>query len=53
VVGLGLTERMTARNGDINGVTFSMKQLENNWNGKYHYPYVFLNDQPFSQEFKE
>ncbi|TEB31240.1 glycosyltransferase family 15 protein [Coprinellus micaceus] len=44
---------MLARNGDINGVTFSMKQLENNWNNKYHYPYVFLNDQPFSQEFKD
>ncbi|KAJ2931372.1 hypothetical protein H1R20_g5751, partial [Candolleomyces eurysporus] len=44
---------MLARNGDINGVTSSVKQLEDRWNNKFHYPYVFLNDEEFTQEFKD
>lgn len=53
IVDIGAYMVWTARNGDINGVTLSMKQLENTWNGKYRYPYVFLNDEPFTQDFKE
>lgn len=28
-----------------------MQQLEDRFNHKYHYPYVFLNEEPFDQEF--
>jgi hypothetical protein len=41
-----------ARNGDIKGVAHSIKQIEDRFNRHYHYPYVFLNEQPFSEEFK-
>lgn len=27
--------------------------LQDRFNRKYHYPYVFLNDEPFSDEFKK
>ena len=30
----------------------SMRQLEFHWNRKYQYPWVFFNDEPFSEEFK-
>jgi len=30
----------------------SMRQLEFHWNRKYQYPWVFFNDEPFSDEFK-
>lgn len=43
---------MLARNGDLNGVISSMKQMEDRVNKKFHYPYVFLNDEPFSDDFK-
>ncbi|KAJ3507873.1 hypothetical protein NLJ89_g6058 [Agrocybe chaxingu] len=42
-----------ARNGDLNGVVSSMKQVEDRLNKKYHYPYVFLNEQPFEENFKK
>jgi len=29
-----------------------MRQLEFQWNRKYNYPWVFFNDEPFSDEFK-
>ncbi|KAF9780462.1 glycosyltransferase family 15 protein [Thelephora terrestris] len=41
-----------ARNGDIDGIVFSMKQMEDRFNKRYGYPYVFLNEQEFSEEFK-
>jgi alpha 1,2-mannosyltransferase len=37
---------------DVNGVIDSMKQLEDRFNKKFQYPYVFLNEEPFSDEFK-
>ena len=43
----------TARNSDINGIMFSMKQMEDRFNKKFNYDYVFLNEQPFEQRFKE
>lgn len=27
--------------------------MEDRFNKKYKYPYIFLNDEPFSDEFKE
>ena len=41
-----------ARNGDIDGVVFSMKQMEDRFNKRYGYPYVFLNEEEFTEEFK-
>jgi alpha 1,2-mannosyltransferase len=42
-----------ARNGDLNGVVSSMKQLEDRFNKQFHYPYVFLNELPFEDNFKK
>jgi len=41
-----------ARNGDRAGVVRSLTQLEAKFNKNFRYPYVFLNEQPFSEEFK-
>ncbi|KAI0093952.1 glycosyltransferase family 15 protein [Irpex rosettiformis] len=44
---------LLARNSDLNGIVNSMKQNEDRFNKKFQYPYVFLNEQPFSEEFKK
>ncbi|KAJ3562371.1 hypothetical protein NP233_g9614 [Leucocoprinus birnbaumii] len=41
-----------ARNTDLNGVVTSVKQMEDRFNKKFGYDYVFLNDQPFEDKFK-
>ncbi|PSR74154.1 hypothetical protein PHLCEN_2v10110 [Hermanssonia centrifuga] len=43
---------LLARNSDLNGIAMSMKQMEDRFNKKFQYPYVFLNEEPFSEEFK-
>ncbi|KAK0240114.1 glycosyltransferase family 15 protein [Armillaria nabsnona] len=43
---------MLARNSDLNGIIVSMKQMEDRFNKKFRYPYVFLNEQEFSEQFK-
>lgn len=40
------------RNSELPGLVQSMRQLEFQWNRKYNYPWVFFNDEPFSDEFK-
>lgn len=40
------------RNSELPGLIQSMRQLEFQWNRKYQYPWVFFNDEPFSDEFK-
>lgn len=30
-----------------------MKDLERTWNHKFNYPWTFLNDKPFTAEFKK
>lgn len=30
-----------------------MNDLEQTWNGKFNYPYIFFNDVEFTQEFKQ
>lgn len=40
------------RNSELDGILQSMRQLEYRWNEKYQYPWVFFNDEPFSEEFK-
>ncbi|KAJ2489758.1 hypothetical protein IWW37_003743 [Coemansia sp. RSA 2050] len=39
------------RNREMKEFRATMRQLEDRFNGKYHYPYLFLNDEPFSEEF--
>jgi alpha 1,2-mannosyltransferase len=41
------------RNRELDSVLSSISQLEDTFNRKYGYPYVFLNDEPFTDEFKE
>lgn len=43
---------MLARNSDLNGVIASVEQLEARFNRKFNYPWVFLNDVPFTTDFK-
>lgn len=40
------------RNSELPGLMQSMRQLEFHWNRKYQYPWIFFNDEPFSDEFK-
>jgi alpha 1,2-mannosyltransferase len=42
-----------ARNSDLNGVRHAMRQLEDRFNQKFNYPYVFLNEEYFTDEFKQ
>lgn len=41
------------RNSDLNGIKDSIKTLESHFNKDYHYPWVFANDEPFSEGFKD
>ncbi|KIM22433.1 glycosyltransferase family 15 protein [Serendipita vermifera MAFF 305830] len=42
-----------ARNYEYKDLAQTLRQLETRFNHKYHYPYTFLSDEPFSEEFKE
>jgi mannosyltransferase len=42
-----------ARNRELGGVIQSMKSIERHFNRWYGYPYVFLNDGDFDQEFRD
>ena len=44
---------MLARNSELEGAVSSVKQLEEKFNQRYHYPWVFLNEEPFTDEFKQ
>ena len=44
---------MLARNSELEGAVSSVRQLEEKFNQRYHYPWVFLNDEPFTDEFKQ
>src|SRR5258706_2193569 len=41
-----------ARNSDLKSIVESIKHVEDRFNRKLGYPYVFLNEEPFSEEFK-
>ncbi|KAI0315949.1 nucleotide-diphospho-sugar transferase, partial [Amylostereum chailletii] len=43
---------MLARNSDLDGVIRSVKDAEDRFNRRAGYPWVFLNEEPFSDEFK-
>ena len=42
-----------ARNREVYGILSSMQNIEDRFNRHRGYPYIFLNDEPFSEEFKE
>ena len=44
---------MLARNSELEGAVSSVRQLEEKFNRRYHYPWVFLNEEPFTDEFKQ
>jgi len=39
------------RNGELWEIVKSIRQIEDRFNRDYHYPWVFLNDVPFTEEF--
>ena len=41
------------RNGELWEILKSIRQIEDRFNRKYHYPWVFLNDVPFTEEFMD
>ncbi|KAF7313799.1 Glycosyltransferase family 15 protein [Mycena chlorophos] len=43
---------MLARNSDIAGAAASVAQLEDKFNKHCNYPWVFLNEEPFTEDFK-
>ncbi|KAF9962128.1 alpha 1,2-mannosyltransferase 2.4.1 [Mortierella alpina] len=44
---------MLVRNKDIHGARRTVRQIEDRFNREYQYPYVFLNDEEFTLDFKE
>lgn len=42
-----------ARNSDIWEIARSIRQVEDRFNRNYNYPWVFLNDKPFDDDFKK
>ncbi|PVU88393.1 hypothetical protein BB561_005883 [Smittium simulii] len=41
------------RNSNLFGMRQTIQQIEDRFNKKYNYPYIFLNDVPFTEEFKQ
>ncbi|PWN99954.1 putative KRE2-alpha-1,2-mannosyltransferase [Tilletiopsis washingtonensis] len=41
------------RNNELHGMKESMKDVEFRFNRKYGYPWIFLNNEPFTEEFKK
>ncbi|PVF94299.1 putative mannosyltransferase [Serendipita vermifera] len=41
-----------ARNYELKDLVKTLVQIEDRFNHQYHYPYVFLNEEPFTDEFK-
>lgn len=39
------------RNSELEGILSTMEQIEDTFNKKFNYPYVFLNNEAFTQEF--
>lgn len=44
---------MLCRNEEVDGAVKSIRELEDRFNHKYHYPWVFLNEVEFTEDFKE
>jgi len=43
---------MLARNSDIDGAVHAVRSVEDRFNRNYNYPWVFLNEGLFSDDFK-
>jgi len=41
------------RNNELWEIVKSIRQVEDRFNRNYHYPWIFLNDEPFTKEFKD
>ncbi|KAJ1720015.1 hypothetical protein LPJ53_005307 [Coemansia erecta] len=41
------------RNSDLFGLRLALRQIEDRFNHKHNYPYVFVNDVPFTDEFMQ
>ncbi|CCD24201.1 mannosyltransferase KTR3 NDAI_0C05420 [Naumovozyma dairenensis CBS 421] len=52
----GILERAAmvtlSRNSDLYDLLSAIHDVESHFNNRYHYDWVFLNDKPFSEEFK-
>ncbi|KAH9920981.1 glycosyltransferase family 15 protein [Amylocystis lapponica] len=44
---------MLARNSELDSAAASVRELEDKFNREFRYPWVFLNEVPFSAEFQE
>ena len=44
---------MLVRNSELEGAVSSVRQFEERFNHNRNYPWVFLNEVPFTDEFKE
>lgn len=40
------------RNNDLDSMRTTMRQLEDRFNRKFGYPWIFLNDEPFDDKFR-
>ena len=43
---------MLARNSDVDSAVNSVREVEDRFNRKHGYPWVFVNEEPFSDDFK-
>lgn len=41
------------RNGDLHNIRSTIQNIEDRWNHRYNYPWIFLSDQPLSDDFKK
>ncbi|KAJ2316272.1 hypothetical protein GGI00_007040, partial [Coemansia sp. RSA 2681] len=41
------------RNSELDGIRGTIRQVEDRFNREFGYPYIFLNDDDFSDEFKD
>ncbi|KAH0583859.1 hypothetical protein H2248_009456 [Termitomyces sp. 'cryptogamus'] len=44
---------MLCRNSEVQGVASSIQQVEDRFNRNHNYPWVLLNEEPFTDEFKK
>ncbi|KAF5844443.1 hypothetical protein GGP41_001434 [Bipolaris sorokiniana] len=44
---------MLSRNSEVSGAVASVRSTQKQFNDHFGYPWVFLNDKPWSEEFKE
>ncbi|ODV85724.1 glycosyltransferase family 15 protein [[Candida] arabinofermentans NRRL YB-2248] len=41
------------RNQELKDIVHTIRQIESTWNHNFHYPYTFISDEEFTQEFKD